>query len=303
MPIHLTPVSRRAFLTRSAAALAGVSMMRFGYAAPASEAYSLALLSDMHIAADPATQARGVNMTANLNKIVAEVNGLSTRPHGVLFNGDCAYLQGKPDDYANFTKCIQPLVDQGHSLHMTMGNHDERGAFYDALKDQRPDQSPVESKHVSMIETPYANIFLLDSLKQVNVVTGELGEAQRKWLGQLLDAHTDKPAVLVAHHTLQLVPPAEGKPWGGIADTAEFLELMQSRKHVKAFVFGHSHRWSHTRQGDLNLINLPAVAYVFDEKQPNGWTLAQLTPKGMEFKLQALNREHPQHQEVFQFDW
>lgn len=303
MPIHLAPVSRRDFLKSSAAALAGLSVMRVGYSAPSTDSCTLALISDPHIAADPATVSRGVNMTANLQRIVEEINQLPAFPQGVIVNGDCAHLQGKPEDYANFAKCIQPLADKGHSVHMTMGNHDERGAFYGVLKNQQSQQPLVESRHVSLIETPFANLFLLDSLKQVNVVTGELGEAQRTWLGEVLDAHADKPAVLMAHHTLQLVPPEPGKRWGGIADTAEFLELMQSRKHVKAYVFGHSHRWSQAQEGNLQLINLPAASYIFDQTQPTGWTLARLNTQGMEFQLHAIDTAHPQHRQVFKFDW
>lgn len=303
MPVHVASVSRREFLTRTAAAFAGVSLIRISQAAPEDGVWKLALLSDTHIAADPATMGRGINMVSHLQQAVREVNALASRPQAVIFNGDCAYLHGKKEDYATFAQCVEPLMSAGQTVHMTMGNHDERETFYETFRSQRPEQPAVISRHVSLIETPHANLFLLDSLKQVNVVTGELGEAQRTWLAQILDAHADKPAVLMAHHTLQLTPPPEGKAWGGIADTAEFLDLIRARKHVKAYVFGHSHRWSQTREGDLNLINLPAVAYVFDQKQPSGWTLAQITPQGMEFQLHALDPAHPQHHQVFRFDW
>lgn len=303
MPIHLAPLSRRAFLTRTAAVAAGVSLTRFISAAPAQEDWNIALLSDTHIAADPAALGRGINMADHLRQAVREVLALPDRPQAVLFNGDCALQKGTREDYVTFTDCIRPLVDAGHSLHMTMGNHDERGAFYEVLKDQKPDRSAVESKHVSMIETPHANLFLLDSMKQVAVVTGELGEVQRVWLAEILDAHPDKPAVLIAHHTLQKEAPPEGKPWGGMADTAEFLDLIRSRKHVKAYVFGHSHRWSHGREGDLHLVNLPAVAYVFDQAQTSAWTLAKLDGRGMEFQIRTLDPQHEFHQQIFRFDW
>jgi len=277
--------------------------MRIGQAAPSSDPITLAFLSDPHISGNPEVSAHGVNMTANLKQVVKEVQGLATRPAGVIINGDCAYLKGQPADYANFVQCLEPLISSGQTLHMTMGNHDARDAFYDALKQQQPDQPLVKSRHVSLIETPFANLFLLDSLKQTNVVTGELGQAQLKWLSEALDARPNQPAILIAHHTLQLTPPAAGKAWGGIAETAEFLELMHSKKQVKAYVFGHSHRWSHTQDKNLHLVNLPAVAYVFDKTQPNGWTTAQLGPQGIQFQLQALDKNHQKHQEVVNVNW
>ncbi|EAQ77373.1 metallophosphoesterase family protein, partial [Blastopirellula marina] len=269
MPIHLPSVNRRQFLSQSAAALAGLSVLRIGYAAPAAQTMTLALLSDTHIPKNAEVTAREVNMTSNLQQGVREINQLPSKPAAVLFNGDCAYLSGLPADYANFAQCIQPLIDAQQELHMTMGNHDNIPAFYDALKTQRPEQPLVESKHVSILETPYVNFFLLDSLMKTNVVTGELGDAQLKWLSDELDARADKPAIIMAHHTLQKVAPPEGKAWGGILDTAKFLELMHAKKQVKAYVFGHSHVWSHARDGDLHLINLPASAYVFNPTQPN----------------------------------
>ena len=48
-----------------------------------------------------------------------------------------------------------------------------------------------------------------------------------------------------------------------LCDSAEFMELLASFKHVKAFIFGHSHDWSIKKRGSLHLVNLPPVAYVF----------------------------------------
>ncbi|TWT31422.1 metallophosphoesterase family protein [Blastopirellula retiformator] len=303
MPLHIPAVGRRQFLTQSAAALAGLSILRIGYAAEGDQAVTLALLSDTHVPETPMVEARGVNMTANLQKAVEEINALPTKPAAVLFNGDCAYLKGLPRDYANFAQCVQPLIDTGQELHMTMGNHDNIPAFYGAMASQKPEQPLVESKHVGILETPYANIFLLDSLMTTNVVTGELGAAQLKWLSQALDAHANKPAVIMAHHTLDKSPPQVGKAISGLADTAELLELLHSKPHVKAYVFGHSHVWAHTHEGDLNLINLPACAYVFNEAQPNGWTLARVNEKGIEFELQAHDKSHKKHGQVFTVKW
>lgn len=303
MPIHLAPMNRRQFLVRTSAAVAGLSCMRFGVAAGSDQELTFAFLSDTHVAANPDLIARDVNMTANLQRSVSEILALKDRPAGVLFNGDCVYLKGLPEDYAQFAKCIQPLVDAGYPLHMTMGNHDAREPFYDAISGSRPKAPLVESRHVSVIETSLANLFLLDTLTKTNVVTGEVGEEQLNWLAKTLDAHSDKPAIVMAHHTPQFTPPEEGKVWGGIKDTAAFIELLASKPQVKAYVFGHSHVWSQKQHGSLQLINLPANAYVFSPKQPNGWVLATLRPNGIHFQLRAFDRNHPSHLETFKVDW
>jgi 3',5'-cyclic-AMP phosphodiesterase len=305
MPIHVPPqcLSRRSFLVATTATTASLAFSSRVLASENSDAHRFALLSDTHIPSSPDVTARGVNMTANLQGVVAELCELSPRPAAVIINGDCAYLKGLPDDYANLAACVAPLSQSGLDLHLTMGNHDDRGPLYDALADQRPDSPPVRSKHVSVIESPHANLFLLDSLHQVDVVTGELGNEQLAWLAKELDARADKPAVLIAHHNPQFQAPPEGQPWGGMRDTDSFFDLISSRKQVKAFVFGHTHDWSTTRKDALHLINLPPVAYVFGEDKPNGWVLATLAADGIELELRTHDTTDRRHGQKVSLAW
>lgn len=304
MPLHTAPLSRRAFLVQGAAATAGLALLQQSWGAEADvNPHQLALLSDTHIPNAPDVAARGVNMTANLQQVVQELLASKVKPAGVVINGDCAYLKGLPADYANLAQCLAPLSEAGFPLHMTMGNHDDRGPFYDALKAQKPARPLLDSKHVSILETPHANWFLLDSLTEVDVVTGEIGAAQRDWLAAALKARPDKPAIVMAHHTPQFDPPAEGKPWGGIKDTADFLALLAAHKQVKAFVFGHSHNWAITQRDGLQLINLPPVAYVFTAGKPNGWVRAETRANGLTLELRALDPTHKQHGERIDLQW
>ncbi len=304
MPLHLSPISRRGFLKGSAASVAGLTVIPGNWASAADEEGTfVALLSDTHIPSSPTVTARDVNMTGNLRRVVAELTALTRRPAAVIVNGDCAYLKGLPEDYANFAECVAPLGAARLPLHLTMGNHDNRGPLYEALAAQRPDNPPVESKHVSVLELPHANWFLLDTLFEVNVVTGDVGAAQLAWLGQALDSRRDKPAIVMAHHTPQFEPPAEGKQWGGMRDTSELFRVMQERPHVKAFVYGHSHDWKISKHNGLNLINLPPVAYVFGAGKPNGWVEANVQSAGLRLKLHTLDPNHPDSGQQVVIDW
>lgn len=304
MPLHAAPLSRRSFLVQSAAAAAGLTVLRTGWGAQArTNPHLFALLSDTHIPESPEVTARDTNMTANLRQVVRELTSLDDKPAGVVINGDCAYLKGTPADYANLAQCVAPLSEAGLPLHMTMGNHDDRGPFYAALQAQKPARPLVDSKHVTVIETPRANWFLLDSLTEVNVVTGEIGDQQRMWLQQALAARADKPALVMAHHNPQFEPPAEGKAWGGIKDTAALMELLAAHKHVQALIFGHSHNWSITRHRDMQLINLPPVAYVFAAGKPNGWVRADLRENGLTLTLRTIDPAHKQHGERVELTW
>lgn len=304
MPIHLPPISRRSFLAQTTALSAGLLLGRRAFAdEAATDPNFFALLSDTHIPNAPDVTARGVNMTNNLKQVVGELLVLKDKPAAVMINGDCAYLRGLPEDYANLAGLIRPINEVGLPLHLTMGNHDDREPLFSALKVDRPEHPPVESKHVGVIESPHANWFLLDSLTEVNVVTGGLGEAQLAWLSKELDARTNKPAIVMAHHNPQFEPPAEGTPWGGIQDTNSLFELLDSRNHVKAFVYGHSHNWAQFKRGRIHLINLPPVAYVFADGKPNGWVAARLRPNGINLQLHTLDPLHPQNSQTISLNW
>jgi 3',5'-cyclic-AMP phosphodiesterase len=304
MPLHTLPLSRRSFLAHGAAAAAALTVIRTGWTAdPKSNPNLIALLSDTHVPESPDVVAREVNMTANLRQVIREVTQLETRPAGVIINGDCAYLKGLPADYANLAQCVAPLDEAGLPLHVTMGNHDDRGPLYDALQSQKPARPIVDSKHVTVIETPRANWFLLDSLTRVNVVTGGIGEAQRAWLAKALAERSDKPALAIVHHNPQFDPPPEGKPWGGIEDTTELMELLASHKQVKALIFGHSHNWAITRRGDLHLVNLPPVAYVFTAGKPNGWVRSETLEDGLALELRTIDPAHKQNGERVKLSW
>src|SRR5262245_16638398 len=127
MPLHLSPLSRRSFLVRSASAVAGLLFGRRAFASPRETDQNLwALLSDTHIAADRAFVFRGVNMSDHLTSVSREVLGLPKRPAGLFINGDCAYNTGQEEDYKVFTELLERLRADQLPIHLTLGNHDSR---------------------------------------------------------------------------------------------------------------------------------------------------------------------------------
>jgi 3',5'-cyclic AMP phosphodiesterase CpdA len=200
MPIRLSPISRRRFLGGSAAAGVGLLFGQKLFAAQSTDPHSWVLLADTHIAADRNQVGRGVNMKDNLKKVAQEFIGLPVQPAGVLIDGDCAYNSGEPGDYAVLMELLQPIRQAGLSIHLTLGNHDERNHFWAALTEAKAAKRPVADKHVAILRAPRVNWFLLDSLEATNVTPGLLGNAQRDWLAKTLDANPDKPAIVFAHH-------------------------------------------------------------------------------------------------------
>lgn len=297
MPLHLT---RRHFLVSSSAILA---FSQTSFAAANSNPNFFALLSDTHVPENPDVSARGVNMTQNLQNVIQQISQLPARPSNLIINGDCAYLTGKPEDYQNLATCLQPLDSLDIALHLTMGNHDDRKTCFSALTKAATDKTPVESKHVAVIEGEFANWFLLDSLFKVNVVTGQLGKAQIDWLAAELDQRADKPALVMLHHNPQFVPPTDNKPWNGVEDTQQLFDALSSRKQIRAVIFGHTHTWTEQQHGSIRMINLPPVAYVFADGQPSGWVKANVTATGLHLELVTSDPKHPKSGQVIEVKW
>ncbi len=274
MPLHLT--SRRRFITQFGAAVALASIES---SAADVDSDLIAILNDTHIGAQHPSTA---SIPANLRNTIAWLLALPKRPAAVVINGDLALRDGKPGDYEHFAKLIAPLREAGVSLHLTMGNHDDRAVFYDVLKSEKPESPAVESKHVGVIHLAGANLFLLDSLKETMVTQGLIGEAQTGWLTKLLDQHADKPALVFAHHNPRLGGEALHFP-GGLEDSEALWKEFAKRPQVKAYIHGHIHHRNFFEHEGIHILNTPATSYVADKKtSTTGWTMLRLTNAGTE---------------------
>lgn len=217
----------------------------------------------------------------------------------MLINGDCAYLTGEQADYATLTELLQPIRQSGFAIHLTLGNHDERNHFWEALAGAKAGMHAVADKHVAILRTPRANWFLLDSLEATNVTPGLLGDAQCDWLAKTLDANADRPAILFAHHN-----PQKGDAPAGLKDTRKFLDVIEPRNQVKAYLFGHTHNWNIGKtESGIHLINLPPVAYVFEKGKPNGWVHATVQRDSLRLEMHCLDRTHKDHGVVLDLKW
>ena len=304
MPFHLPPLSRRRFLAGSMATASTLLLSdnpRAADEAPTRQPdrNRFALLSDTHIAADPAAVLRNVTMAEHLKKVIAEVTALSHPPAAAAINGDLALGTGEAGDYATLLDLLKPLRAAGVPVHLGLGNHDHRDRFRAALPGRDRAATPLKDRHAYVIESPRANWFLLDSLAETNKVPGTVGDEQLRWLAEALDARADKPALVMVHHN----PDREDTTRGGLTDTVALLELLISRKQAKALFFGHTHRWSFAEEAGLHLINLPAVAYVFRAEDPSGWVDVNLTEGGATFELRCVHPTHKQHGEKRELRW
>lgn len=293
MPIHLDSSNRREFLTTVGggvlAASAGIATADIRNL-PDTDPDLVYILNDTHIGEKHPADSP---VPTHLRQVVKEITERKRKPAAVVINGDLALKDGQPGDYRHFAKLIAPLREAKVKTYLTLGNHDHREVFYKILKDEKPEDPPVVSRHISIIKTRNANFFLLDSLIKTMTTQGEVGEAQLTWLTQALDAMKDKPAIIVAHHN----PRLGGDPLhfpGGLIDSKVLWHQLSRRRHVKAYIHGHIHDRGFAEHQGIHIINTVATSYVADRKtSTTGWTTADLTPRGVKLITHTNIPNHP----------
>ncbi|MFT7640018.1 MAG: Icc protein [Pirellulaceae bacterium] len=306
MPIILPPISRRQFV-KGSVALGGTAMMTSCASAAAdSERVGLdqnrvALLADTHISADPnrvypgtkwpgspveEAEHENVHITNCLVQTAKSVIALNPRPAHLIVNGDCAFSNGSEAEYKQFLMLVEPIRAAGITIHVTIGNHDNRANLWKLIPFLKKEHMGVQA---DVIELPHANLVLLDS------GNGTLGDKQLNWLTEQLDERADKPALIFSHYNPY--PNRGVRPIKGMRDGSSLLKLLAERKHAKAYFYGHTHEWQHDRRDHLHLINQPAVSYYFGKGHAHGWVDMKLTETSADLELHCINDKHTQHGE------
>ncbi|HTU99396.1 MAG TPA: metallophosphoesterase [Luteitalea sp.] len=279
MPLLTSPVTRRVFLGAVGASAASVAFApAVGAQGAAPRPLRLALLSDTHIPTDASEAYRGFKPVDNLAKVVPQVTASSVE--GALLGGDLARLKGLPEDYARLKGLLAPITDK-MPVAMVLGNHDHRANFRQAFGSAPGQPEAVANKHTTTREVGGLRFVLLDSLLAPDVTPGQLGLAQREWLSKSLTAMPSTPTVIVVHHTL-------GGNDGELVDAERLFETLRPHTHVKAIMYGHSHKYEVREREGLQLINLPAVGYNFIDSEPVGWVESVWTAEGVDLTLRAI---------------
>lgn len=301
MPARIpASLSRREFLHRWFVAGAGLLAGPASRAAsPQQDPHAWALLADLHIAANRSAAQRGIVMAGHLRQVVEDLVALPRRPAGAILAGDLAFNSGQAGDYATLRVLLEPLRAAGLPVHMAPGNHDDRDRLLAAFPDLARPSRPLADRCVAVIRSARANWFVLDSLDRTLSTPGRLGAVQLAWLARALDAHANKPALVVLHHNLD-----DRNGAFPLQDSPELFALLRARPQVKACIFGHSHIGSVWEDpSGIQCINLPPVAYVFRKGDPSGWVHATIQRQGMNLELRCVDRGHPAHGQVVQVAW
>jgi 3',5'-cyclic AMP phosphodiesterase CpdA len=255
---------------------------------------SWALLTDLHVSADPEFETDGFFPSRNTQRVFAEV--LAARPDAALILGDLAYQNGQSADYREVRRLLAPLSDT-IPVFLTLGNHDDRENYWRCFQNGRKEASaPCPQRLRVVVDDGPVRAVLLDSLFRTGVVPGTLGPEQLDWLRLFLAGHGDKPAVLCVHH-----PFHNGE--NQLTDAAELLDLSIRQPHVKAIFHGHSHAYGHEVLEGVHIIGLPAVGMPLLPGRRLGWVSAAFEPAGAELRFHALDAPPAGSPEVLRLRW
>jgi 3',5'-cyclic AMP phosphodiesterase CpdA len=287
-------ISRRRFVDVSSKVIAALALTsRTGVAVESPLVFHVALLSDIHIAANALDENRKFRPTDNLKAVLPQV--LAARPEGMIINGDLARMSGESSDYEAIKGLLAPASRQA-PVYLVLGNHDDRTNFSKAFDKPSGERQQIENRHVLVIEHPFVRLILLDSLLFPTKTPGFLGMAQRQWLGRYLRETDGRPTMLFVHHTL-------GDDDGSLLDADRLFEVIRPHRKVKAIFYGHSHVYSYGRHQGVHLVNLPALGYNFSDSEPVGWVDAKFHPDGVKLCLHAIGGNRKADGEVQSLPW
>lgn len=185
---------------------------------------TVVFISDLH------TNPEGYQ-AEKLRIVVEDILRMKPLPRAVIAFGDIAYLTGRAEEYNAVRSILQPLEDAGIKLTFGMGNHDRRDEFAKVFSEHASD-TLLPGKLVHIVEGPYADIIMLDSLQQGEdrdtwITEGAIDDEQKEWLRKTMESYK-KPFFVCAHHPL-----AETK----------IGSMLLKCPNCAGYIYGHLHKW------------------------------------------------------------
>ena len=174
-----------------------------------------------------------------LERVVDEILAMRPLPKRVICFGDIAMSFGLPVDYAASKPILKRIEAAGIELHMTMGNHDRRAAFFKEWPEYL-DRQVVPGRCTRVVDLGHADLVLLDALKgtddrgldSMGPVDGLIDGEQLKWLKGWM-SHAKRPFFLGSHQFRDLTIEGISRP----------LRILEGVKHAVGWIYGHDHAW------------------------------------------------------------
>lgn len=190
-------------------------------------------LSDTHLV-EGGDLYGGVDSTARLHQILADVKASGVRPDALIFTGDLTD-RGEVGAYDRLRALVEPVADALDArIIWAMGNHDDRANFRSRLLDEEPTTGAVDMVH----HIDGLRVITLDSTVPGQHY-GELSSDQLRWLAEILASPAEFGTILAMHH-----PPVPT-----VLDLSVLVELLDQHQladvlrgtDVRSIIAGHLH--------------------------------------------------------------
>lgn len=237
--------------------------MQFGQHAPALR--TIVHLSDTHLLGGDALLGGRYDTEANLVRTLARLEQLagdgSVRPDALVFTGDLTDL-GEPDAYRRLRELVEPVAARlGAPIAWVAGNHDERPELRRDLLGLAADEQPV----TGVWDLGGLRLIALDS-SVPGWHHGEIDEAQRQWLRDVLAVPAPLGSVLALHH-----PPLPSHvPLFDILELRDQAALADvlAGSDVRAILAGHLHYSMSGTFAGIPVSVASASCYTMDVARP-----------------------------------
>jgi 3',5'-cyclic-AMP phosphodiesterase len=229
--------------------------------------------TDPHLYGNSEGKLRGVQTDLTLQAVLAEAFEAVPDYEVVLVTGDL--VQDDPSGYLRFRKtfasCAKPVL-------CIAGNHDEPVAMRRELQGapfQIGGSYEAQGWQFVMLDTYHAGH-----------VGGLLSPAELQMLDAALGRSRAHAMICLHHHPIDM-----GSRWLdgiGLANAAEFWEVLDAHSNVRAVVWGHVHQEYESRRGAVKLFATPSTGAQFApgtdkfalDSRPPGYRRFKLQPDG-----------------------
>ena len=193
------------------------------------------LISDLHIGgANKALEYTQGRFT----KVVDAILAMDPLPRRVVCFGDIAMTYGLDVDYAVSKPMLKRIEAAGIELHLTMGNHDRRSAFFREWPEYLANQV-VPGRCTRVVDLGGCDLVLLDTLKgtddraenDMGPVEGTIDGPQLEWFDSWVAA-AKRPFFVGSHQFRDLY-----------IDKPKPLMRAAASKWFVGWIYGHDHSW------------------------------------------------------------
>ena len=191
------------------------------------------LLSDLHFVPE-GRSLFGLHPQKRFEPCIGIINTEHQDAEFILVAGDLVH-RGEPEAYRSVASTLSRFEKP---VHLMLGNHDNREAFFGEFPDAERDENGFVQ---FVIDTDTHRLICLDTLR-TGAREGELCATRLGWLAeQLQNPREERKLVLIMHH-----PPFDiGIPTMDLIrmqDDKAFIEVMNKHGWPDQFIFGHVHR-------------------------------------------------------------